>query len=154
MNAAIVISDKDNVATALDVLEVGLTLRAGGSTVTVVEPIPRGHKVALRAIAAGALVVKYGSPIGTASSDIAPGAHVHTHNVASARGRGDLADLRRAALSGLRSPEDDTSFGQARRSAGGAEAAGSPGVGDGHHERGRIAEPADQDPADPAAPEA
>ena len=28
--------------------------------------------------------------IGTASSPIAAGAHVHTHNVASARGRGDL----------------------------------------------------------------
>jgi hypothetical protein len=35
--------------------------------------------------------VKYGSPIGHASSDIAAGAHVHTHNVASDRGRGDLA---------------------------------------------------------------
>jgi len=43
------------------------------------------------AIRAGEAVVKYGSPIGTASADIAAGAHVHTHNVASARGRGDLA---------------------------------------------------------------
>jgi len=34
--------------------------------------------------------VKYGSPIGTATSDIAAGAHVHLHNLASARGRGDL----------------------------------------------------------------
>src|SRR5262245_32696339 len=55
------------------------------------EPIPRGHKIALRAIHAGDRVIKYGSPIGTASSEIAAGAHVHTHNVASARGRGDLA---------------------------------------------------------------
>ena len=40
---------------------------------------------------AGEPVVKYGSPIGTASADIAAGSHVHTHNLASTRGRGDLA---------------------------------------------------------------
>jgi SAF domain len=34
-------------------------------------------------------VVKYGNPIGTATSEIAAGAHVHVHNVASTRGRGD-----------------------------------------------------------------
>ncbi|HET7695667.1 MAG TPA: UxaA family hydrolase [Vicinamibacterales bacterium] len=85
----IVISDADNVATALEALEVGQVLAAVGS-LTVREPIPRGHKIAVRAIRAGAEVMKYGSPIGRATSDIPPGAHVHTHNVSSARGRGDL----------------------------------------------------------------
>ncbi len=56
-----------------------------------IEAIPRGHKVALRAIGAGQIVVKYGSAIGHASCDIASGTHVHTHNVVSDRGRGDLA---------------------------------------------------------------
>ena len=56
---------------------------------TVVQSIPRGHKVALRAIRQGEMVVKYGSTIGHASADIAAGAHVHVHNVASDRGRGD-----------------------------------------------------------------
>jgi len=65
-------------------------------TLTIADTIPRGHKVALRAIRAGERVIKYGSPIGLASSDIAPGAHVHIHNVASTRGRGDL---RSAAVS-------------------------------------------------------
>ena len=92
MNAALVISTRDNVATALEPLEPGRTIAFnGGGTVVVAEAIPRGHKLALRRIAAGDAVVKYGSPIGTASADIAAGAHVHTHNVASARGRGDLA---------------------------------------------------------------
>lgn len=90
MNAALVISVRDNVATALEPLSPGRTITAGDSIVVVVEPIPRGHKIALRTIAAGEPVVKYGSAIGTASCDIAPGAHVHIHNVASARGRGDL----------------------------------------------------------------
>ena len=91
MNAAIVISASDNVATALEPLEPGATIHVGGLSVVVVERIPRGHKVALSAIQSGDRVVKYGSAIGTASADIAPGTHVHTHNVASTRGRGDLA---------------------------------------------------------------
>jgi hypothetical protein len=59
--------------------------------IAIAERIPRGHKVALQAIPAGREVIKYGSPIGSATVDIRPGTHVHIHNVASARGRGDLA---------------------------------------------------------------
>jgi altronate dehydratase len=86
----IVISAADNVGTALESIAAGQTIAAGASTVTVAEPIPRGHKIALRAIRAGDVVMKYGNAIGTASLDIPAGAHVHTHNVASGRGRGDL----------------------------------------------------------------
>ena len=42
-----------------------------------------GHKYALRPIAAGESVVKYGMPIGHATRDIAAGDHVHTHNLAT-----------------------------------------------------------------------
>jgi altronate dehydratase len=90
MNAAIVISATDNVATALEALEAGRDVPVGGSSVTLVEAIPRGHKFAIAWIRAGQHVMKYGSAIGNATADIAPGAHVHTHNVASTRGRGDL----------------------------------------------------------------
>ena len=99
MNPALIISAADNVATALEPLDAGRTVRLGTLTVTVTEAIPRGHKFALRAIGIGEPVLKYGSAIGTASSSIDAGAHVHTHNVASTRGRGDLA--RAAAESGL-----------------------------------------------------
>jgi altronate dehydratase len=91
MNAVLLISDRDNVATALEAIDAGRELRAGARIVVAAEAIPRGHKVAVCAIRAGESVVKYGSPIGTASVDIVPGAHVHTHNLASTRGRGDLA---------------------------------------------------------------
>ena len=90
MKPALVISDRDNVATALETLEPGRGITAGGRDVLVRERIPHGHKVALCAIACGQPVVKYGSPIGLASTDIEAGAHVHVHNVASSRGRGDL----------------------------------------------------------------
>jgi altronate dehydratase len=92
VNAVLVISERDNVATALDALDAGRELQLGSRTLLVAEAIPRGHKIALCAIPAGGAVVKYGSPIGHASTDIAEGTHVHTHNVASARGRGDLAE--------------------------------------------------------------
>jgi altronate dehydratase len=86
----LVVSARDNVATALESLEPGRVIELAGSTVRVGEAIPRGHKVALRALAKGDQIIKYGSAIGSATMAIAAGAHVHTHNVASARGRGDL----------------------------------------------------------------
>jgi altronate dehydratase len=89
MNAAIAISDQDNVATALEALEPGRVLEIAGQRIAVGAPIPRGHKIALRPIRTGEAVIKYGSPIGIAIADIAPGMHVHTHNVESTRGRGD-----------------------------------------------------------------
>jgi altronate dehydratase len=89
VNAAIAISAQDNVATALEALEPGRVLEIGGQRIIVGTAIPRGHKIALRAIRAGEPVIKYGSPIGTATADIAAGMHVHTHNVESTRGRGD-----------------------------------------------------------------
>ena len=100
MNAALVISERDNVATALEPLEKGRMVTVRDKTILVAEPIARGHKVALQAIRTGEAVIKYGSPIGNASRDIEPGAHVHTHNVASTRGRGDLA-AREGVASGV-----------------------------------------------------
>ncbi len=91
MTDVIAIDARDNVATALRALTPGEPVVVAGATVAVREPIPAGHKVALVGIAAGAPVVKYGSSIGLALAPIAAGAHVHTHNVASTRGRGDLA---------------------------------------------------------------
>lgn len=47
---------------------------------------PRGHKIALRNIAKGEPVVKYGFPIGRATQNIAEGEWVHSHNLATALG--------------------------------------------------------------------
>jgi hypothetical protein len=93
MKPVLVISERDNVATALMELEPGRLVSGQGWRVTVAEPVPPGHKIAIRFIASGEPVVKYGSPIGTATADIPVGAHVHTHNLSSSRGRGDLAAL-------------------------------------------------------------
>jgi hypothetical protein len=90
VKSVIVISRRDNVATALEPLEAGQRVDVNGAMLTIAQPVPSGHKVALAHIAAGAAIVKYGSAIGVATAEIEAGAHVHTHNVASTRGRGDL----------------------------------------------------------------
>ncbi len=72
MNDRIQIHPDDNVAVALrDLPEIGVS---------------RGHKVALRDIAMGDAVVKYGFPIGVATAAIAVGTHVHSHNVRTGLG--------------------------------------------------------------------
>jgi altronate dehydratase len=91
MKAAIVISARDNVATALTALDAGLVVSVDGHEVTPRQRIPSGHKMALRDIGAGEPVIKYGQPIGLATAVIHAGDHVHTHNLSSTRGRGDLA---------------------------------------------------------------
>src|ERR1700751_1855829 len=55
--------------------------------VTTLERIPAGHKVAIRPIAHGEPVIRYGQIIGFAMAPIAPGQHVHTQNC----GMGDFA---------------------------------------------------------------
>lgn len=53
-----------------------------------IEPVPRGHKLALRPISAQAHVRKYGQIIGSATVDILAGAHVHVHNLGMGQDRG------------------------------------------------------------------
>ncbi len=84
MTDAIRIHAADNVATALADLPAGSAVAVGAQRVTVIEAIARGHKLALAPIARGDRVIKYGFPIGTASADIAAGAHVHSHNLVTA----------------------------------------------------------------------
>jgi (2R)-sulfolactate sulfo-lyase subunit alpha len=54
-------------------------------TLDVVDPVPLGHKVALRPLASGEQVIKYGIAIGRATRDIRAGEHVHVHNVKGER---------------------------------------------------------------------
>jgi len=54
-------------------------------TLDVVDPVPLGHKVALRPLSSGEQVIKYGIAIGRATRDIRAGEHVHVHNVKGER---------------------------------------------------------------------
>ena len=46
------------------------------------KPVAPGHKIARQAMTTGQPVLKFGQIIGTATTDIAAGDHVHTHNCA------------------------------------------------------------------------
>src|SRR5262249_11642370 len=73
----------DDVAVAVRELAAGEQVAVGGGALTVCEVIPRGHKVALRAVRAGESVRKFGWSIGRATRDIAVGTLVHTGNLAT-----------------------------------------------------------------------
>jgi altronate dehydratase small subunit len=90
--AALRLKDDDDVAVALRVLPAGVEIRFLDVAIVPRAEIPGGHKIALRPIAAGAPIRKYGQVIGRASEAIAAGEHVHVHNVEGTRGRGDLAE--------------------------------------------------------------
>ena len=93
---ALHVNDKDNVATIFangitDGTEVEIRNKRGECTpVTVIGDVPYGHKIALRDIAPGEHIMKYGECIGAASHPISKGDYVHVHNLDALRGRGDL----------------------------------------------------------------
>jgi altronate hydrolase len=74
----------DGVLIARSSLPPGMMVAEG---VTTVERIPAGHKVAIKPIAQGEAVIRYGQIIGFATQPIAPGQHIHTQNC----GMGDFA---------------------------------------------------------------
>ncbi|MDZ7748748.1 MAG: Ldh family oxidoreductase [Halofilum sp. (in: g-proteobacteria)] len=84
----------DNVATLLAPAAAGVEVSvldgkardASAAALRTRAPVAMGHKVALEAIDAGDLVRKYGVPFGRARAAIAPGEHVHVHNVQSLLG--------------------------------------------------------------------
>ncbi len=84
---AILLNTKDDVATALTALQAGPKVNTDLDAVVymteLVEDIAFGHKYALRDIAKGEDILKYGLPIGQALTDIGVGEWVHVHNCRS-----------------------------------------------------------------------
>ena len=80
--AAFQIELQDNVATALTKLMTGEVILRGDSdlnSITAIEEVPAGHKIALRDITPGEKIVKYGVPIGVSTKAINMGSWVHLH---------------------------------------------------------------------------
>jgi altronate hydrolase len=107
---ALRLDPRDNVVVAIDRIEVGDEVCGTRASSRVLH----GHKLAVEGIARGGPVRKYGQIIGFACEDIAPGAHVHTHNcafgeferdyafAADAREEPLFAEARRATFQGFR----------------------------------------------------
>jgi predicted RecA/RadA family phage recombinase len=73
----------DNIAVATRELAAGSAVDIGGATIELGSSVDVGHKFAVLPIASGERVIKYGAPIGVATTDIAPGEYVHIHNLRS-----------------------------------------------------------------------
>jgi altronate hydrolase len=78
---AVLLHDADSVAVIKRAVKAGEEIRIGSFQIRAAQDIPPGHKIALAEIADGAPVRKYGQTIGFAQGSIAPGQHVHTHNL-------------------------------------------------------------------------
>ncbi len=85
-DVAVLLEANDAVAIAKQPLLPRTVLRTGSGEVKVSQMIPPGHKVALRAVAKGDEVRRYGQIIGFATQDIAPGEHVHSQNLSVGEG--------------------------------------------------------------------
>lgn len=80
------INENDNVVVALNTIPAGETINVDGKSVTALEEIPAGHKMAIRDIPEGGEVIKYGYRIGNAKEAIKTGGWIHVHNVKTALG--------------------------------------------------------------------
>lgn len=75
----LILSENDDVAVAICDIAKDITLHE--LKITTQKSIPRGHKIALRGLKDGDDVRKYGQIIGSAATEIAPGDHIHDHNL-------------------------------------------------------------------------
>ncbi len=81
----------DDVGVAVEDLGTGtkvgaITLEgAPVGTITLVDNVPLGHKVAMRDIPSGKDVMEYGRVIGVATQPAPKGSHVHTHCLVTKR---------------------------------------------------------------------
>jgi altronate dehydratase small subunit len=94
---AIIVDNKDNVATALRQIDkneaISLEIEDQAFNIVVSQTIPVGHKFALKEILKGGPVIKYGEIIGLATQKIISGQLVHVHNVEGVKGRGDKSEF-------------------------------------------------------------
>ncbi len=78
--SALQIRREDNVATALRDIKTGEEILG----LKIKEDIAFGHKIALKDLRKNEMILKYGLPIGKATSDITAGSWIHSHNLAVA----------------------------------------------------------------------
>ena len=84
---AVIIDEKDNVAVAIEAIAKGSKISfklkdKTVKTITALDDITIYHKLAIKDMAQGDKVTKYGEHIGEANQEIK---HVHIHNVRSVR---------------------------------------------------------------------
>jgi altronate hydrolase len=115
---AVLLRPEDDVAVLKRPLKPGDELSNGSLRWVAPSLIPAGHKIALRHIADGDAVRKYGQTIGFAQGTIQPGEHVHTHNLVMRDFGREYAFCVDAKPVALCSAEEQRTFSGYRRSDG------------------------------------
>ncbi|SMO84986.1 UxaA family hydrolase [Paracoccus laeviglucosivorans] len=115
--AAILLNPADTVAVARRRIAAGEDTGIAG--IVAQQAIPRGHKVALRPIAAGTELRKFGQVIGIATQDIQPGDHVHLQNLAMSEAHAEHQFSTDIAETGMIPADQQRSFMGYDRGAGG-----------------------------------
>lgn len=90
-DVAVHLRPADNVAVARQLIPAGTAIRFNGGTLTVPTVVKPGHKFAVLDVKEGDAITKYGQVIGFAGKNLAPGEHVHTHNVVLGKFERDYA---------------------------------------------------------------
>ncbi len=106
---AVRVDRDDDVALLLNPVATGGVVCVDHETIVAREDIAKGHKIAVRRVAAGAPVRRYRAAFGVATADIATGAHVHVHNVATALS-GEDAYRYAPALPAVAAPRAEPGF--------------------------------------------
>ena len=81
MRKVLILDSRDNIAVCLVDLNEGDVIDQDDFSITVLNRIPRGHKIASSDIAKNEGIIKYGERMGHAVAPIVRGEHVHTHNI-------------------------------------------------------------------------
>lgn len=81
MTQILKINPADNVVVAIQPQQKGAQIEVDGQVITLLEDVPAGHKIAIRDIAQGENVIKYGFPIGHAREDKKAGAWMNENNI-------------------------------------------------------------------------
>jgi altronate dehydratase small subunit len=89
VSRAVLLDPRDDVAVLVEPVDAGANITLVGAngtgSLTAVEALPLGHKVAVRALGEGEPVRKYGEVIGRMTAAASAGDHVHVHNLVSLR---------------------------------------------------------------------
>ncbi len=72
MRKVLILDARDNIAVCLADLKAGDVIEQDDLKITVINPIPRGHKIASKAIAKDDGIIKYGERMGHAIAPLQP----------------------------------------------------------------------------------
>ena len=83
VSQAIVLHPQDNILVCVTQLRAGDLVVIDGQPVVIQADVGVGHKIARYPLSGGDKVYRYGAPIGSMIAAVAPGDHVHMHNMKS-----------------------------------------------------------------------